>query len=152
MLGYYPRLFLLGGGVAADAAPLADAGVVTVGVTVLPDAGSELPSDLSGVATMRVTSLADVDEVALGVTDLAVAGAVPLASAGRMFPAVCPGQVSAGTPVQTDDVSVNVVGIQTCAAWGDQFSPGVWCRDKALGRQNSCSGCVPLCSGCVRWL
>ena len=116
---------VLAGGVAADEAPLADAGVVTVGVTVLPNAGSELPADLVGVATMRVASLADVEEIALGVTDSAVAGAVPMASADGTFPAVFPGQAAAGTPVQTDDVSVNVVGIQICAAWGDRFSPGV---------------------------
>ena len=132
-----------GGGVAADAAPLADAGMVTVGVTVLPGAG---------VATMRLASLADVGEVALGVTDTAVAGAVPLANAGGMFPAAFPGQVAAGTPVKTDDVSVNVVGIQTCAAWGDRFSPGVWCRDKTLGWQNcDFRPAGSLCSGWVRF-
>ena len=67
-----------GGGVAADAAPVADAGMVTAGVTVLPDAGNELPADLAGVATMWMASLADVGEVALGVTDSAVAGSVLL--------------------------------------------------------------------------
>ena len=105
-------------------------------MTVLLNAGSELPADLAGIATMWLASLADVREVALGVTDLAVAGAVPLVDAGRMFPATFPGQVAAGAPVQTDDVSVNVIGIQTCVAWGDRFSPGVWCRDKTLGWQN----------------
>ena len=72
-----------------------------------------------------VASLADVGEVALGVTDSAVAGAVPLADVDGMFPAVFPGQVTAGAPVQTGDVSVNLAGIQTCAAWGDRFSPAV---------------------------
>ena len=35
-------VFAGGGGVAADVAPLADEGTVTVGVTVLTDTGSEL--------------------------------------------------------------------------------------------------------------
>ena len=108
------------------------------------------PTLLGLVATMRVASLAYVGEVVLGVTDLAVAGAVPLADAGGMFPAVFPGQVAAGAPVQTDDVPVNVVGIQTCAAWGDWFSPGVWCRDKTLGWQNfDFRTAGSMCSGWV---
>ena len=136
--------------IAADVAPLANAGMVTVRVTVLPDAGSKLPADLAGVATMRVASLANVGEIALGVTDSAVARAVRLASAGGMFPAVFPGQVAAGAPVQAHDVSVNVLGIQTCKVWGDRFSPGVWCRDKTLGRQNcNFHPAGSLCSGWV---
>ena len=54
-------------------------------MTVLPDAWSELPANLAGVATMQVASLANVGEVALGVTDSAVVGAVPLAKLAGCF-------------------------------------------------------------------
>ena len=83
-----------GGEVAADAAPLADAGTVTVGVTVLTDAGSELPVDLAGVAAVRVASLAVGREVTFGVTGLAAAGAVSLADATGVFPAVSTVQIA----------------------------------------------------------
>ena len=36
----------------------------------------------------------------------------------------------------TDVIPLNVVVVQTCAVWGDRLSPGVWCRDEKLARQN----------------
>ena len=57
-------------------------------MAVLPDAGSELPVDPAGVATIGVASLADAGKVTIGVADPVTAGAVPLADAGRKFPAV----------------------------------------------------------------
>ena len=53
----------------ADAAHPADVGMVPVGVTVLTDAGSELPTDFAEVAAVRVASLAEAGEVTLGVAD-----------------------------------------------------------------------------------
>ena len=67
---------------------LADAEMVTVGVTDLDDAGMALPAYPSGAVTVYVyASLADAGMVTVGVTDLADAGAVPLADAGIAFPA-----------------------------------------------------------------
>ena len=57
------------GGVAADAAPLADEGTVTVGVSVLTDTGRELPAEL--LKAVRVT------EDWLSVSVFAGAAAVP---------------------------------------------------------------------------
>ena len=47
---WFPLPFLLG--VVADAAPLADVETVMVGVSVLTDAGSELPADFAGAAAV----------------------------------------------------------------------------------------------------
>ena len=45
------------GGFVADAAPLADVGTVTVRVTVLTDAGSELPADFAGAVKLYKKAL-----------------------------------------------------------------------------------------------
>ena len=66
-------VFAGGGGVVADAAPLADVGTVTVGVSVLTDAGSELPAASAGAAAVRVAPLAEAGEVTLDVVGLDVA-------------------------------------------------------------------------------
>ena len=63
-------VFARGGGVA-DAA-LADVGMVTVGVTVITDAGSELPANFAGTAAVRVAPLAEAGEVTLDVVGLDV--------------------------------------------------------------------------------
>ena len=68
MLRWCPLPFLPG--VVADAAPLADVGTVTV--SVLADAGSELPADFAGAATVRVAPLAEAGEVTLDVVGLVV--------------------------------------------------------------------------------
>ena len=65
-------VFAGGGGGFADAAPLADVGSVTVGVSVLTDAGSELPADCAGAAAVRVAHLAEAGEVTLDVVGLDV--------------------------------------------------------------------------------
>ena len=53
MADRYPGRFCWGGGVAVDAAPLADEGTVIVGVSVLMDTGIELPAEL--LKPVRVT-------------------------------------------------------------------------------------------------
>ena len=60
------------------------------------DAGSELPADPVGVATIGVASLADAGKVTVGVADLAVAGAASLADAGMVFPADLAEKVTVG--------------------------------------------------------
>ena len=61
--------------VATDVPFLANAGMVTVGLTDLADAGMLFSADLAGVVTVGVASLADARMVTVGVTDLAVARA-----------------------------------------------------------------------------
>ena len=73
--------------IADDVVSLADAGMVTVDVTVWADAGSDLSADPAGVVTVGVASLADAGKVTVGVADLAVAGAVSLADPGLVSPA-----------------------------------------------------------------
>ena len=75
---------------------LAEAGMVTVDVTVLVDAGSELPADTTGVATIDVASLVDAGKVTVGVADLAVAGAASLADAEMVFPADLAEKITVG--------------------------------------------------------
>ena len=60
-------VFAGGGGVVADAAPLADVETVTVGVSVLTDAGSELPADFAPLAKAGEVTL---DVVGLDVGEL----------------------------------------------------------------------------------
>ena len=59
-----------------------------------------------------------------------------MADAARKFPAVSADEVTTDVTNRTDDVPVNMLGVQTCAVWGDQLSPGVWFRDKNLAQQN----------------
>ena len=87
-----------------------------------------------------MASLADAGIVTIGVTDLAVAGAAPLADAGMVFPADPAGMVSVGVTNLTDVTPVNVIGVPECGSavsWDDRLSPGVWCREKTLIRKNS---------------
>ena len=69
----FPLPFLLGGGGAvADAAPLPVVGTVTVGVSVLVDAGSELPAGSAGAAAVRAAPLAEAGEDTLDIVGLDV--------------------------------------------------------------------------------
>ena len=52
--------------------PLADVGAVTVGVSVLIDARSELPADFDGAAAVRVAPLDQAGEDTLEVVGLDV--------------------------------------------------------------------------------
>ena len=54
--------------------------MVTVGVTDLADAGMAFPADPAGVVTVGVASLTNAGLVTAGVTDLADAGVVSLAA------------------------------------------------------------------------
>ena len=126
--------------IADDAVSLADAGIVTVDVTVWADAGSELPANPAGVVTVGVASLADARKVTVAVADLAIAGEASLADpgmvsptdTGEMFPAVSAERVTMNVTNLTEEVHMNVVGVQTYTSWGDRLSLGVWCRDRSL--------------------
>ena len=61
-----------GGGVVADAAPLAVVGTVTVGVSDQMDAGSELPADSAGAVAVRAAPLAEAGEDTLDVVGMDV--------------------------------------------------------------------------------
>ena len=54
---------MLGGGVVADTTPPVDEGAVTVGVTILTDAGSELLNNFAEGAAVRGASSAEAGEV-----------------------------------------------------------------------------------------
>ena len=60
------------GGVVADAAPLAVVGTVTARVSLLPDAGSELPADSDRAAAVRAVPLDEAAENALDVVGVNV--------------------------------------------------------------------------------
>ena len=114
----------LAGVVTVGVVFLADAGIVTVGVTdlanaraaSLADAGMAFPADPAGVVTIGVASLADAGMVTVGVTDLANAGAVSLAA-----------------PVDIADGPEYCGGVISC---GDRVSPGVWCRERIQIQNN----------------
>ena len=119
-----------GGVVVADAAPLADVGTVTVGVSVLMDDGSELPVDFAGAAAVRVAPLAEAGEVTLDVVGLDVGelsfqtnsddDLPPVAEPSAMYEFIRP-----------DTVPVVMVNMPTGVLGDDRLSPGVMC-------------CVPL--------
>ena len=121
-------------------ASLADAGMVTLGVTdlavaraaPLAYAGMAFPADPAGMAfladlvgdvTIEVVSLADARmafpadiawEATVDVTSLADAG-----------------MVTVGVTDLADVSPVDIVGVPECGggvvSWGDRLSPGVWC-------------------------
>ena len=103
--------------VAADAISLADAMMVTVGVTDLADAGAAphadagmaFPADLAGVVTIGVAPLADARMVTVGVADLV--------DAGMPFPAEPAGAVTVGV-ASFADVGMVTVGVTNLADAG----------------------------------
>ena len=138
--------------VIVGVASLADAGMVTVGVTDLADAGMTFLANPLGAVTIGVTSLAIAGLVTIGVTDLANAGAASLAAPADIADGVVtdwyvPAQVgTVDIPVMKggivrDDLSVAGLecdgGVVSC---GDRMLPAVWCREmtqirNALGCQ-----------------
>ena len=122
-------------GVVANAAPPTDVGMVTVGLTVLTDAGSELPADFAEVAAVRVASLAEAGEVTLGVAGVAAAESVSRADAADGFSVVVTEQIAVGGSTWTAVVPVNMVNVQTDTVGDHRFSPGVGCR-VPLDRRN----------------
>ena len=100
-----------GGGVVADAAPPADVGMVTVGVTVLTDAGSKLTADFAEVAAVRVASLAEAGEVTLGVAVVGAAKSVSRADAADGFSVIVTEQISVCGSAWTAVVPVNMVTV-----------------------------------------
>ena len=90
------------GVVTVGVAPLADAGPVTMAVADLTDAGILFPADPAGVVTVGVAPLADAGMVTVGVTDLADAKAASLTDAGILFPAYPAGIVTMGVTPLTD--------------------------------------------------
>ena len=144
----------IAGVVTIGVASLANAGMVTAGVTDLVDAGMAFPAETGGVVTVGVASQADAGMVTVGVTDLADAGAASLADAGMAFLTEPAGVVTVGVVSLANAGMVTVgvadsadAGIVTLAApvdipdrpeygrsvvsCGDRVSPGVWCMERA---------------------
>ena len=123
LLRWCPLPFLPGGGgCCADAAPLADVEMVTVGVTVLTDAGSELSADFAGAAAVRVAPLAEAGEVTLDVVGLELLSQMD--ADGEVSPVVAE-HIAVGGSARTAVVPVNMVNVQTNTVGDDRFSPGV---------------------------
>ena len=122
-------------GVVADTTPPVDEGSVTVGVTVLADAGSELPADFAEGAAVRVLSLAEAGEVTLGMVGVGNAESVSRADAADGFSVIVAEQITVGESARTAVVPVNMVNVQTDTVGDNRFSPGVGCR-VPLGLQN----------------
>ena len=132
----------LAGVVTVGVAPLADAGMVAVGVTNLTDAraaslvnaGMAFLAEPAGVVTIGVASPTDVGLVTVGVTDLADAGALSLAAPVDVV----------DSPGYNGDV----------VRWGDRTSPGVWCRARSPipndldGQYVNYVNCNPVGMGC----
>ena len=114
-------------GVVADVATLADEETVTVGVFVLMDAGSELPSDSAGAAAVRVAPLAESGEDSLDVVGLDVGKLLFWKDSDNDLPLTVsePGAVCAF--VRPDTVPVVMVNMPTDVLGDDRFSPGVTC-------------------------
>ena len=93
---------------------LTDAGVVTVGVTDLADAGMAFPADIAGVVTVGVASLADAGMVTVGMTDLTDARAASLADAGMALQADIAGVVTIGV-ASLADAGLVTVGVTDLA-------------------------------------
>ena len=142
-------------------ASLADAGIVTVGVTDLADAGMTFPADPAGVVVVDAASLADAGLVTVGVTDLANAGAASLAAPADIVDGVLkdwyvPAPVEMKGGVIRDDSFVDSPeydsGVMSC---GDRVSPAVWCRERTQIRNAlDCQyvnyvSCGPVSRGCA---
>ena len=120
-----------GGGVVADAAPLTDVGTVTAGVSVLTDAGSELPADFAGVAAVRAAPLAEAREVTLDVVGLDVGEFLCRTDSDDDLPPMVAGHIAMSEFLRSDVVPVGMVDMPTAVLGDDRFSPGV-------------TSCIPL--------
>ena len=132
--------------IAADVTTLADAGMVTVGVAGLADAGMAFPADLAGVIAADATILADAGMVTIGVADLA--------DAGMAFAADLAGLATVGVTDLADVVCSPDSG-GDIVMWGDRTSSGVWCRAGTPNRSDvdcqyvGCVCCVPVGVDCA---
>ena len=97
-------------------------------MTVLTDAGSELPADFAEGAAMRVAYLAEAGEVTLGVAGVGAAESVSWADAADGFSVIVAEQIAVGGSARTTVVPVNMVNVQTDTVGNDWFSLGVGCR------------------------
>ena len=96
-------------------------------MTVLTDAGSELPADFAGVAAVRAAPLAEAGEVTLDVVGLDVADSLSQTDDADGFSAVVTEQVAVDGSARTAVVLMNMVNIQRNTVGDDRFSPGfVW--------------------------
>ena len=87
--------------------------MATVGVTVLTDAGSELPAGFAEAAAVRVAPLANAGEVTLDVVGLDVAELLSQTDADDGFSPAVAEQIAVGGSAQTAVVPVYMVDVQT---------------------------------------
>ena len=99
-------------GVVTDATPLVDVRMVTDGVIVLPDAGSELPAVFAEVAAVCAASSDEAEKITFGLVDMDSGGSVSRADIAGEFSDVADEQIAVGRSAWTAVVPVNMVNIQ----------------------------------------
>ena len=105
---------------AGATSPVVLVGDVAVGVMLPTVAGLASRADFSEVVAADAISLADAGRVTAGVTDLADAGAAPLADAGMAFPTDPAGVVTVGV-APLADAGIVTVGVADLADAGIPF-------------------------------
>ena len=96
-------------------------------VTVLPDAGSELPAVFAEVAAVCAASSAEAGEITFGLAGMDYAGSVSRVDIAEEFSDVADEKIAVGGSTWTAVVPVNMVNIQTDNFGDNRFSPGVGC-------------------------
>ena len=128
--------------------------MVTERVTVLPDAGSELPAVFSEVAAVCAASEAEAEKITFGLADMDYRESVSRADIAGEFSDVADEQSAVGGSAWTAVVPVNMVNVQIDNVGDDRFSPGVGCcadmayleRSELMGSDSDSSedcGCSP---------
>ena len=102
-----------------------DVGTVTVGVSVLMDAGSELPADSAGAAAVRVALLAEAGEDTLDVVGLNVRKLLFRKDSDNDLPLTVAEPGARCAFVRPDTVPVVMMNMPTDVLGDDRFSPGV---------------------------
>ena len=123
---FSPAVFAGGGGVA-DAAPLALVGTVTVGLSVLMGAGSELPADSAGAVSVRAAPVAEAGEDKLDVVGMDVRKLLFRTDSDDGLPRTVAEPGVMCKFVRPDTVQVVILNMPTDVLGDDRFSPGVTC-------------------------
>ena len=125
----FPPAVFAGGRVVADAAPLAVVGTVTVGVSVLVDAGSELPAGSAGAVAVRAAPLAEAGEDTLDVVGLDVGELLFWTDSDDSLPMTVAESGAMSKFVRLDAGPVVMLNMLVDVLGDDRFSPGVSCCD-----------------------
>ena len=109
----------------AEAASLAEVGTVTVRVSVLPEAGSELPADSDAAAAVCTAPVDDAGDDALDMVSLCVGQLWFQTDSGVVLPLIMEEQSMICDLVRPDSVQAIQDCMMTDVYGDDRFSPGV---------------------------